>query len=53
MACCRICRALKGPLDAQEFRELALLMDRWPKAVRRRFIARLGIGRHGKPPRAA
>jgi hypothetical protein len=50
MVCCRICRALKGPLDAQEFRELTLLMNHWPKMVRRRFIARLGIGRHGKPP---
>jgi hypothetical protein len=50
MVCCRICCALKGPLDAQEFRELTHLMDQWPKAVRRRFIARLRIGRHGKPP---
>jgi hypothetical protein len=51
MVCCRICRALKGPLDAQEFRELTHVMEHWPKVVRRRFIARLGIGRHGQPPR--
>jgi hypothetical protein len=51
MVCCRICKALKGALDFPEFRELTLLMENWPKVVRRRFIARRGIGRHGRPPR--
>jgi len=41
LVCCAACRALKGPLDWQEYRELCLLMQTWPEPIRRRFARRL------------
>jgi hypothetical protein len=42
--CCRDCHALKGVLDAQEFRELLHLIGGWAKPVRQQFLARLRAG---------
>lgn len=38
---CADCAALKGTLDFQEFRELLMLLETWPKPVRQQFRARL------------
>jgi hypothetical protein len=59
IVCCETCRALKGMLDAHEFRELVLLLQTWPEPIRRHFLARFLAGRRRRPgpppnpPRAA
>lgn len=45
--CCRECAACKGVLDAQEFRELLLLVRTWPKPVQRLFRAALAAAAAG------
>jgi hypothetical protein len=45
--CCRECAACKGVLDAQEFRELLLLVRTWPKPVQKLFRARLAAAAAG------
>ena len=55
VVCCKTCRAVKGPLDGQEFRELLLVMCGWPEVVRRLFLSRLRHTDRAPPdrPRAA
>ncbi len=45
--CCRECAGCQGILDAQEFRELLLLVRAWPKPVQRLFRARLAAAAEG------
>jgi hypothetical protein len=53
LVCCAWCRALKGPLDWQEYRELCLLMQTWPESIRHRFARRLRRRPIPGAPRAA
>jgi 5-methylcytosine-specific restriction endonuclease McrA len=39
--CCHDCHLLRGPLDAQEYRELRLLLATWPRPIQKRFLAGL------------
>jgi 5-methylcytosine-specific restriction endonuclease McrA len=39
--CCPDCHLLRGVLDAQEYRELRLLIATWPRPVQTRFLAGL------------
>jgi hypothetical protein len=39
--CCPDCQRLRGVLDAQEYRELRLLIATWPRPVQKRFLAGL------------
>ena len=45
--CCRECAGCKGILDAQEFRELLLLVRAWPKPVQKLFRASLAAAAAG------
>lgn len=45
--CCRECAGCKGILDAQEFRELLLLVRAWPKPVQKVFRASLAAAAAG------
>jgi 5-methylcytosine-specific restriction endonuclease McrA len=41
---CQDCNAIKGVLDSQELRELLIVVNGWPKPVRKNFLARLKAG---------
>jgi hypothetical protein len=50
IVCCKRCRAIKGLLDGQEFRELLLLLQTWPDAIQQQFLARFLRGRRRPRP---
>jgi 5-methylcytosine-specific restriction endonuclease McrA len=39
--CCPECQLLRGLLDAQEYRELRLLVNTWPRPIQKRLLAGL------------
>jgi 5-methylcytosine-specific restriction endonuclease McrA len=41
--CCPDCLLLRDVLDAQEYRELRLLIATWPRPVQKRFLAALKV----------